>query len=257
MKGKKNLTLAAYDRIMEMMLDYDIVPGQRLVFVDLAGQLGVSRTPVNNALSILAKEGYLDFVPNQGYSVHRLTRHEAEELYEIREILEVGAIGKVVRMVTDEKMRILERNKKEYERAISDRVHRKLFILDTEFHASLIGMIENRYLVERYRDICQKIFLRFRIDDLKVERISEIVHQHEEIYEAIHIRDVERAKELLKNHYRDSKRNLFAIIFREKESAERIKNGIRKNASADASPSESHPSEEGRDEEKRLRETDG
>ena len=77
LKEQKNLTLAAYDSIKEMMLNYDIVPGQRLVFMDLAKQLGVSRTPVNNALSILAKEGYLDFVPHQGYSVHKLTLNEA------------------------------------------------------------------------------------------------------------------------------------------------------------------------------------
>ncbi len=60
------------------MLNYEIVPGQRLVFIDLAKQLNVSRTPVNNALSILAQQGYLDFVPNQGYSVHKLTQKEAE-----------------------------------------------------------------------------------------------------------------------------------------------------------------------------------
>lgn len=223
MKGRKNLTLAAYDRIKEMMLNYDIVPGQRLVFVDLAQQLGVSRTPVNNALSILAKEGYLDFVPNQGYSVHRLTRDEAEALYEIREILEIGSVGKAIRMMTPEKLRLLEKKKQEYERAISDRVQRKLFILDTEFHAYLIGMIENIYLVERYRDICQRIFLRFRTDDLKVERISEIVRQHDDLFEAIQIRDVDRAKELIKNHYHDAKKNLFAIIFQKEERTEPLK----------------------------------
>ena len=78
MKKYSNLTLKVYHRIIELMLNYEIVPGQRLVFIDLAKQLGVSRTPVNNALSILAQEGYLDFVPNQGYSVHKLTRKEAE-----------------------------------------------------------------------------------------------------------------------------------------------------------------------------------
>jgi len=224
LKGRKNLTLAAYDRIKEMMLNYDIVPGQRLVFVDLAEQLGVSRTPVNNALSILAKEGYLDFVPNQGYSVHRLTREEAESLYEIREILEVGSIGKAIRMMTPETLHFLEKKKQEYERAITDRVQRKLFNLDTEFHASVIGMIGNIYLVDRYRDICQRIFLRFRTDDLQVERISEIVRQHDELFEAIQIRDVERAKELIRNHYADSKKNLFAIIFQKEERIEKLQN---------------------------------
>jgi DNA-binding GntR family transcriptional regulator len=79
LKKNKNLTLKVYHKIIDLMLDYELVPGQRLVFVDLARRLQVSRTPVNNALSILAQEGYLDFVPNQGYSVHKLSKKEAAE----------------------------------------------------------------------------------------------------------------------------------------------------------------------------------
>lgn len=223
MKGQKNLTLAVYDRIKEMMFNYDIVPGQRLVFVDLAEQLGVSRTPVNNALSILAKEGYLDFVPNQGYAVHKLTEDEAECLYEIREIMELGTIGKAIRKMTEQSFEILKQRKIDYEDAITDRVHRKLFILDTEFHAAIIEMIGNTYLVERYRDICQRIFLRHRTEDLRVERIKEIVDEHKALYEAVRIRDVDRAKLLVKSHNKNAKENLFKIIFQKEKAIEKIK----------------------------------
>jgi len=220
LKTQKNLTLAVYNRIKEMMLSYDIVPGQRLVFVDLANQLGVSRTPVNNALSILANEGYLDFVPNQGYSVHKLTEDEANYLYEIREIFEIGAIGKAIRNMTDEALKIYEQRKRDYEKAISDRVHRRLFILDTEFHAGPIDMIGNPVLAERYRDICQKVFLRFRVEDLRIQRIRDTVGEHEELFTAVSIRDVELAKKLIKSHNQMTKKNLFPIIF-QKETAER------------------------------------
>ena len=223
MKKQKNLTLAVYYRIKEMMLNYDIVPGQRLVFVDLAKQLGVSRTPVNNALSILAKEGYLDFVPNQGYSVHRLTLNEAECLYEIREILEIGTIGKAIREMTDHQLQVFESRKNDYRQAITDRVQRKLFILDTEFHAALIEMINNPILVERYRDLCQKIFLRFRTEDLVIERTVEIVREHEEMFDAVRVRDVDRAKELIRAHHANSRKNLFAIIFRSENASGKIK----------------------------------
>jgi DNA-binding GntR family transcriptional regulator len=206
-----------------MMLNYDIVPGQRLVFMDLAKQLGVSRTPVNNALSILAKEGYLDFVPHQGYSVHRLTRKEAEGLYEVREILEVGTIGKAIRRMTDERLARIQRRRDDYQQAITDRVHRKLFVLDAEFHASIIEMIDNEYLVERYREICRKIFLRFRTEDLRMKRINDIVREHEELFEAIRIRDVDHAKELITTHNANARKNLFAIIFRDEKSIEKIK----------------------------------
>src|SRR4030042_854074 len=99
-----NLTQMAYRKIKEMMLNYDIVPGQRLIFVDLAARLGVSRTPVNNALSILANEGFLDFVPNRGYTVHQITPEEGNALYQIREIIELGAVGLALRKVNSHKL---------------------------------------------------------------------------------------------------------------------------------------------------------
>ena len=220
---RKNLTLAAYDRILEMMINYDIVPGQRLVFVDLAEQLGVSRTPVNNALSILAKEGYLDFIPNQGYTVHKITREEADALYEIREILEIGTISKAIRGMTPEMIERFKSKKEAYEMAITDRVHRGLFVLDTDFHAAVIEMIGNALLVDRYRDLCKRIFLRFRVETLSIDRVHDIVREHDELFEAICIRDVDLAKELLKKHNRNARKNLFSIIFGDDQRDSKIK----------------------------------
>jgi len=214
-KKYSNLTLKVYHRIIELMLNYEIVPGQRLVFIDLAKQLGVSRTPVNNALSILAQEDYLDFVPNQGYSVHKLTKKEAENLYEFREVLEIGFLGKAIRNMTEKKQRAFERSKLDYEEAISGRVDRRLFIFDAEFHASIIDMVGNDVLSARYRDICQKIFLRFRTESLQLARILEIKREHHELYEAICHKDVERAKELVRLHHKASKKMLFPLIFPE------------------------------------------
>jgi DNA-binding GntR family transcriptional regulator len=69
--------------------------------------------------------------------------------------------------------------------------------------------------VERYRDICQRIFLRIRIEDLRVDRQREIVKEHSALFEAVRIRDVEYAKDLIRTHNANAKRNLFAIIFKE------------------------------------------
>jgi DNA-binding GntR family transcriptional regulator len=222
-KPRQNLTLTTYDRILEMMINYDIIPGQRLVFVDLANQLGVSRTPVNNALSILAMEGYLDFIPNQGYTVHKLTRREADELYEIREIVEIGTIGRAVERMTPIATKRLRQKKSAYEQAITDTVHRKLFVLDTDFHASIIEMTGNPYLVDHYRDICKRIFLRFRVEALSVDRVHDIVNEHNELFEAVAIRDVELARELLRKHNRNAKQNLFQIIFAPEQVRRKIK----------------------------------
>ncbi|MCG6931070.1 MAG: GntR family transcriptional regulator [Desulfofustis sp.] len=213
MKKNKNLTLKVYHQIIELMLNYELVPGQRLVFVDLARRLKVSRTPVNNALSILAQEGYLDFVPNQGYSVHRLNRKEAEELYQIREVLEVGFIGQAIRMMTDKKLKKVRKCKEAYENLTSSHVTRKMFILDTEFHMAIMEMTGNDLLVQRYMELCRKIFLRHRIEDLVMSRIEEIRREHESLFEAVCLRDVELAKARVREHYQNSRKNLFPLIF--------------------------------------------
>jgi DNA-binding GntR family transcriptional regulator len=212
-KKNKNLTLKVYHQIIELMLNYELVPGQRLVFVDLARRLKVSRTPVNNALSILAQEGYLDFVPNQGYSVHRLNRKEAEELYQIREVLEVGFIGQAIRMMTDKKLKKVRKCKEAYENLTSSHVTRKMFILDTEFHMAIMEMTGNDLLVQRYMELCRKIFLRHRIEDLVMSRIEEIRREHESLFEAVCLRDVELAKARVREHYQNSRKNLFPLIF--------------------------------------------
>ena len=115
--------------------------------------------------------------------------------------------------MTEKKMHILQKRKNDYEKAIQSHVNRKLFILDTEFHAGILDMVENDILSAQYRDICQKIFLRFRTEDLRLNRIMEIKEEHNEIFESIRLKDVERSKELVKSHHKNSKKNLFPVIF--------------------------------------------
>jgi len=216
-KPDENLTLSVYKSIRKMMLNYEIVPGQRLVFVDLAKQLGVSRTPVNIALSILAKEGFFDFVPNQGYTVHKITREEAEGLYELIKILALGAIPKAIRDLTPEKLREFERRILEYEKAVAEQVSRGRFILDQELHAYLLEMSGNLYLADHFREAYQRIFLRHRIESLRPHRAQQVVQEHKEIFEAVQKRDVELTKKLFESHIEAGKNYIFSYIFDEAE----------------------------------------
>ena len=213
LNADKNLTQMAYRRIKEMMVNYDLIPGQRLVFIDLAKRLGVSRTPVNNALTILAYEGFLDFIPNQGYSVHQITLEEGEALYEVREMIELGSIEKAIRKLTREKLRLLKNQKSQYESAVLENVSRGRFILDQEFHTCYVHMAENPYLTDYFREVYQRIFLRHRIEGLRAGRARKVVLEHDEIYDAIRLRDVKKAKQLIKQHIKAGKEYIFSSIF--------------------------------------------
>jgi DNA-binding GntR family transcriptional regulator len=210
---KENLTQMAYRKIKEMMFNYQIVPGQRLVFIDFARRLGVSRTPVNNALNLLAQEGFLDFVPNQGYRVHEITREEARQLYEVREILELGAIEPGIQKITPERLRALEEQKKRYEKVVADHLTRGRFTIDQDFHACLIDLADNPYLTDYFREVYQRIFLRHRIETLQPGRAREVVSEHKELVRAVSQKDVEKAKRIVKQHIQAGKNYIFSAIF--------------------------------------------
>lgn len=217
-KTDGNRTQMAYRKIKEMMFNYYIVPGQRLIFVDFANRLGVSRTPINNALGILANEGFLDFIPNQGYRVHEITQEEASHLYEVREIIELGAIEPAIRKISYEKLKDLERQRKLYEKSVVEQVTRGRFTLDQEFHSCYIRMAENPYLTDYFREIYQRIFLRHRIEGLPVGRTREVVLEHKEIFKAISIKDVETTKKLIKHHIKAGRDYIFSAIFGQKST---------------------------------------
>ena len=203
----------AYRKIKGMMLDYEIIPGQRLIFIDLANRLGVSRTPVNTALSILANEGFLDFVPHQGYTVHQITREEGDALYQIREIIELGAIEESIRKLDVGKLEVLRRQKALYEKAVLDQVSRGRFTLDQEFHACYIQMAENPYLTDYFREVYQRIFLRHRIEGLHAGRAQEVVLEHNQLFDAIRRKDAKKTRQLIKRHIEAGKEYIFSSIF--------------------------------------------
>ena len=210
--GESSLTQMAYRKIKDMMFSYEIIPGQRLVFVDLAKKIGVSRTPVNHALSILASEGFLDFIPHQGYAVHELTQEEAGALYQVREIIEMGAIELAIRKMTPEKLETLRKKKDVVaEKLTADHVTRRNFVLDQEFHLCYIDMAGNLYLANYFQEVYQRIFLRHRLEGLSITRNQEVVSEHDEIFKAISRKDVRRAKELLKRHIRTAQKSIFSV----------------------------------------------
>jgi DNA-binding GntR family transcriptional regulator len=213
LNGKKSLTQVAYQKIKEMMLSYEIIPGQRLVFVDLAKKIGVSRTPVNNALSILANEGYVDFIPHQGYAVHELTQREAGYLYQIRGMIEQEAVESAIRQLTPKKLETLRRKKEIIsEKLNSDHVTRKNFILDQEFHLCYIEMAGNPYLINFFREVYQRIFLRHRLEGLSISRNKRVDFEHDEIFKAISSRDLKKARESIKRHIKAAEESLFSIF---------------------------------------------
>jgi DNA-binding GntR family transcriptional regulator len=210
-----NLALKVYKSVRKMMLDYEIVPGQRLIFSDLAKRFNVSRTPVNTALAMLAKEGLLDFVPHQGYTVHRLTRTEAECLYEILGIITEGTIARSIRRLTPEHLAVLEQRMLGCEKALDEQATREQFLLDQEFHAYTIEIAQIRGLADYFRSIYEQLYLRITLKGLRHDRAQAVVREHRLMLEAIRQKDIDEASALLDQHFKAGRRYVFDQLFNE------------------------------------------
>src|SRR5215510_15049068 len=101
-RAVENLSTRVYNQIKQLILCNEVMPGQKLSHQQLSERLGVSRTPVREALTRLVQEGYVSFLPKRGFTCKEIRMQEAEELYELREALEAFTVEKAVTSLTDE-----------------------------------------------------------------------------------------------------------------------------------------------------------
>ena len=204
-----SLTQMAYNKIKAMMLNSELVPGQRLILVDLGKRLGVSRTPVQYALNRLEAEGMLDFRPNQGFTVHEITPQEVNALYEAREVIELAAIKKAIERLTPEDVQNLKIQKERCEKAILDNVFRGRLTVDHAFHEAYVEMGANQYLSNCFHDVYQHLYLR-RIDAFPADRARQVMEEHNDIFSSIASGDLNSARRHITRHIRASRSEVFS-----------------------------------------------
>jgi len=204
--SEETLDYKTYKLIKQMMLNFDIVPGQRLVITELADQLGISRTPVKMALIMLMKEGFVDYSSRQScYTIHQLTRDEYDGLADFREILEAGAVNKAMKNLTAAKLSILEQKAYDFKKAAQANERELRFVLDLEFHASIVNLAGSSSLSETFRDVYQRFFMQRRIIRHGGDRNAQVIAEHDQIAAAFGQGDAEAARQAIVAHARSAK----------------------------------------------------
>src|SRR4249920_1247368 len=124
----ENLSGQVYNQIKTLILCNEILPGQKLHHQELSERLGVSRTPVREALTRLVQEGYVSVLPNRGFTCKEIRMQEAEELYELREALEAFAVEKAIESLTDSAFDQLKNKVHSYGRDVENRFSRERLV---------------------------------------------------------------------------------------------------------------------------------
>lgn len=182
------------------VLKGDFPPGQRLSEPELARELGVSRTPVREALRALEREGLLQRTPGRGIVVVDITPDDVDEIYTIKSVLEGVAVRLACRRATDKEIERLYRFTDEMQ-ALADKDDIAAYAaVSREFHAALIRAARSRPLSEVYRLVDAPI-QRLRVFALaQPGRPRASVREHRAILDAIARRDPEAAEALIRTH---------------------------------------------------------
>lgn len=176
-------------------------PGERLPEIALAEQLGVSRTPVREALRRLAGEGLVVLVPNGGARVVAPTRLELEETFEVRCEMECLAARKAAKRITPAQLCLMEEQAQEEDRIIRDWDVEAYVKANTVFHRIIAEASGNSVLVEYLENMLARTFayMVFVQAFLASER-NPSVGEHQAIVEALRARDPDEAERLIKHH---------------------------------------------------------
>ncbi|BBO85993.1 hypothetical protein DSCO28_65590 [Desulfosarcina ovata subsp. sediminis] len=195
-----SLNSVVYRKIKKLIRTLKVAPGQKLVYSDLEKKFGVSKTPIINALSKLESEGYVYIKKNVGCYVKESQPDEINEVMEARTCLEVSNVDFVMQHLTQADLIHLETLQKRYrahQTAIFDRTK---LIANASFHLHLAQMGRNRFMVRYIRNLYEWLEFRVRLDVLPKERIIKSEDEHDQMIEALHRRDADLLKSLLKKH---------------------------------------------------------
>ena len=211
--GMKPLRELVFDALREAILSgTTLKPGERMMETKLAEELGVSRTPVREAIRKLELEGLVVMLPRKGAYVADISSRDLVELFEVRGALESLAAGLAAERITPEELEQLEQILHRISFYVENKDLKKLIEADTEFHDVLYTASRNRKLFSIISAMREQI-QRFRTNSLaKPGRMKDTLIEHKKIVEAISQRDVALAQKLAIRHIENAEERLMGGI---------------------------------------------
>ena len=186
----------AYHRIKEMMYNTQLVPGQKIIYGDLADRLNTSITPIIQALKRLESSKIVRYLPNKGYFVTEITEAELRDLHEARESLEVFILPKIIRNMSPDDIASV----RDHFRKLNMSDPRKWVLHDQRFHLKIAESAGNDVIYHLLEEILERTYLRYKPQYLNDERFKEALREHREILQSIARGDVRYARNVIRKH---------------------------------------------------------
>lgn len=204
---KKNAYKHAYEYIRERMLDGSYEGGMKLIEDRLSEEIGVSRTPIREAIRRLEQEGLI-----RNKRIYNPTAQDLIYIYELRILIESYAAKKAAENMKEETIKELENTIKESRIAFSDEQYKNMYHVNQHFHDLIANECRNPLMIERL-EIAKTIFYLFSLK-LNIYKRPHIIDEHEEIYNAIKDKNEQLAGELMANHLKKDMSFVLEVIAR-------------------------------------------
>jgi len=196
---------ALYEEVAELLRQRifrrELEPGSWIDEVRLAQEYGISRTPLREALKVLAAEGLVTMKVRRGAYVTEVSEQDLAEVYHLLSLLESDAAAVVAQRATEAELKELQKLHKELEAAVKDR--EKFFAVNERFHMRLLELAANRWRNQMVADLRKVMKLHRHNSLLKSGRIQESLAEHRAVMEALAARDAEDARRRMQEHFRN------------------------------------------------------
>lgn len=207
MKEMQSLQGQAYEYLIEMIKDGELEAGKIYSLNQMAKRAGVSRTPFRDAVLRLEQERYLDILPSKGFTLHRMTKEDIHETYQIRNAIESYCFKQL-------SLHLNTPRGKEYFQKMSNKVVMQKEIFrstasseefgrkDYEFHRSLVQYLGNESMLEIYRSFMYRIFWLNVTSFSKEGRMEDTIKEHDEMLETVKKGELGKLEGLMERHLR-------------------------------------------------------
>ena len=206
-----------FNTLRQAILRGELKPGERLMEIALAERLGVSRTPIREAMRKLELEGLVVMIPRRGAQVANITEKDLNDVLEVRIALENVAIEKACSRMTEEGMEAIRQAASEFEQMIAKDDLVDMAQADVAFHEAIYKAADNKRLMQVLNNLREQIY-RYRVEYLKEDETrDQLVREHRELMTAIRNRDVALAQEISFRHIENQRKGIMQSIREEEE----------------------------------------
>lgn len=203
--GQKTLIEDAYRKIKQLIYQQQLIPGQRLVYDDLAKMLEMSRTPIINALNRLEQQGLVVSESYRGFYVKLMDVQEAWDAFGIREALETYAVKQAIEHTTPADFAELEKKLIAHEAYTPNYYDRKKIFLDAQFHLQIAQMTGNRILKWHLKTNMEHVYLRADLSNYDMQRMAISPQQHRELVTRMKNKDTIGSIEIIRKHIQEGR----------------------------------------------------